>query len=684
MHQPFYEDLATGEHILPWVRLHAIKDYFGMVALLDEFPEVRVTFNLVPSLVVQVEAFAADTARDRYLAVGLKSADALSADERAFLVSHGFHAPFNGMIRPYPRYAELFRQREDARSFSVDDLRDLQVWHKLAWADPDWLHRDARLASLVAKGRRFSEDDKLVLREVELELLKRVIPAYAAAAARQQVELSTSPFYHPILPLLCDTDAHLRAHPHSVMPRGLFRWPRDAADQLTRAIELHTSRFGAAPRGIWPSEGSVSDAAVALVAETGVEWIATDEGVLARSLNDSVVSASALYRPYEIGPPERPVRCLFRDHGLSDLIGFAYQSWDAEAAAEDFVRRVASIGRQFEETGGRGDAIVCVILDGENAWEHYAGGGRPFLRALYSRLARARDIQTVTMAEAAAATPAARLESIFPGSWINSDFYIWAGHADDHRAWQQLAAARRAFEAHGPLRPPDERLRAFEELLIAEGSDWFWWYGDDHSSDHDREFDELFRTHLRNAYRALGLPVPDALYVSNISTAGAAGPLKPRSFIEPVVDGELTGFAEWAGAVPAALGAGGGTMHRVSSELVQELVVGIGPRDVFLRVDGPALAQGLVTGRLGLAVLIGSQTPRRVDLLPTSNGARVAVGSLVEAALGFEQCGVGGARVSLTVLVTDAAGQVIEQHPARGPIEIDLPVGDLDAENWSV
>jgi alpha-amylase/alpha-mannosidase (GH57 family) len=497
--------------------------------------------------------------------------------------------------------------------------------------------------------------------------------------------LSTSPFYHPILPLLCDTDAHLRAHPHSVLPRGLFRWPNDAAAQLARAIELHTALFGAAPQGIWPSEGSVSDAAVQLIADTGVTWIATDEGILARSLNDSVVSAQALYRPYDVGPAAKPLRCLFRDHGLSDLIGFAYQSWDADAAADDFVRRVASAGRQFEDAGGRGDPIVCVILDGENAWEHYPGGGRPFLRALYTRLARATDIQTVTMAEAARAVPAGRLESIFPGSWINSDFYIWAGHVDDHRAWQQLAAARRAFEAQSPALGPADRARAHEELLIAEGSDWFWWYGDDHSSDHDHEFDALFRTHLRNVYRALGMLVPDGLYVTNITTAGAAGPLQPRSFIEPVVDGEVTAFAEWAGAVPAALGAGGGTMHRVSSELVQELLIGIGPADVFIRIDGVALAQGLTTGRYGLAVLIGPHPPRRLDLFPSANGTRVAVGSIVEASLGLEQFGVAaGARVTLSLLITDAAGQVIEQHPARGPIEIDVPAGDLDAANWSV
>jgi alpha-amylase/alpha-mannosidase (GH57 family) len=675
MHQPYYEDLATGEHILPWVRLHAIKDYYGMVSVLEEFPDIRVTCNLVPSLLVQVQAFAEDRARDRHLAVGLKPVDQLDGEERAFLVANGFHAPVDRMIRPYPRYAELLRRRDARDAFSSDDLRDLQVWHKLAWMDPDWLDRDPRLVSLVKKGSRFTEADKEALREVELDLLGRVIPAYALARKRGQVELSTSPFYHPILPLLCDTDVHLRSHPHSAIPRGLFRWPQDGTEQLQRAFALHTALFGARPQGVWPSEGSVSDETIRAIADSGVTWIATDEGILARSLNRAV-AAESLYRPYEVGQAGKSVKCLFRDHGLSDLIGFAYQSWNAEAAADDFVLRIRDAGRRFAAEGGEGDPIVAVVLDGENAWEHYAGGGRPFLRALYSRLQQASDIQTVTMAEAVTA-PARRLERLFPGSWINSDFYIWAGHPDDHRAWSLLAAAREAFERHGRNVPDDDRRRAHEELLIAEGSDWFWWYGDDHSSDHDRDFDDLFRRHLRNVYRALGLAVPDALYVSNISTEVAAGPLRPRVLLDPIMDGAVTGFAEWAGALPVPLGQGGGTMHRVASALVESMWVGIGRADLFLRIDGPALVEGLGAGRYRLAVLVAGATPRRIDIVPK-------VGPIVEATLTLGQLGAGaGDRLGLSVLVTDAHGQVVEQHPSSHPIDLELPV-DPEVVNWVV
>ena len=451
MHQPLYHDLATGEHILPWVRLHALKDYWGMVAILREFPDVRVTFNLVPSLLVQIDAFAREEARDRHLELGLKRADTLREDERAFIVENFFHAHPPRMIAPYPRYAELLAKRDaagaglsarmQAAQFSVDDVRDLQVWHKLVWIDAEYHHSDQRIRALIEKAQSFSEDDKATLRIVELELLRSVVPAYRDASERGQVELSTSPFYHPILPLLCDTDIYLRTHPDSRMPREPFRHPEDALEQLTRASALHERVFGRPPEGVWPSEGSVSDAMVPLVVRTGFRWMATDEAILARTTgrpitrdgDGNVEQPELLYRPYRVGTSGESVACGFRDHTLSDLIGFTYSGWSPEFAADDFVHRLVEAGRRYHRRSGGGEATVFVILDGENAWEHYEGQGRLFLRSLYRRLAANPELRTVTMSEACAGAQES-LPSIFPGSWINGDFYIWIGHPDDHRA----------------------------------------------------------------------------------------------------------------------------------------------------------------------------------------------------------------------------------------------------------
>jgi alpha-amylase/alpha-mannosidase (GH57 family) len=669
MHQPYYEDLATGEHILPWVRLHAIKDYWGMVAMLEEFPGIRVTFNLVPSLVRQIQAFAGGRARDRHLELGLKPAAALSADDARWMIANGFHAPYDRMIGPYPRYAQLHAYRLERRPFAEDDLRDLQVWHKLAWMDPDLLAGDPRLIALVEKDRNYSEDDKTLLRSVELDLLARVVPAYRAAAARGQVELSTSPFYHPILPLLCDSDAHQQAHPGAPRPRTRFARPDDARLQIDRAIAFHESVFGVRPSGMWPSEGSVSDEAVSLIGAAGLAWIATDEDILARSLKTPLADRpDLLYRPYRIGPQKAqkaqtdgelgPV-VLFRDHALSDRIGFAYQSWEPGAAAADFVERIRDAGRRFSAASGGEVATVPVILDGENAWEYYDGGGRPFLRALYRALAEADDIQTVTMAEAASGR-AEPLPSVFPGSWINGDFYIWIGHRDDHRAWDQLSDARAAFDERSPAVPAEARDRALEELLIAEGSDWFWWYGDDHSSDHDADFDDLFRRHLRNAYAALGAPIPEELFATNISTGAGPDRLEPSGLLTPTLDGRDTSFLEWVGSVSPSLARPGGAMHEVvASSLVSDVHVGLSESGLCLRLRGSGLIAEVAAGARLALVISGTE----VRVVPIERGW-LGVGTIIEAVIPFDRLGVPpGADLQFAIQVRDGSDSILESVP---------------------
>jgi alpha-amylase/alpha-mannosidase (GH57 family) len=747
MHQPYYEDLVTREHILPWVRLHALKDYYGMVALLREFPAIRMTFNLVPSLLVQLEAFAGNRARDRYLELGLKAAEELTEQDVVFMLQNFFHAQRQRMIDVYPRYAELLAHRGPvptpreargaARRFSVDDLRDLQVWQKLAWLDPMYLDNDGRVRGLVAKDRSFTEDDKALLRTVELELLNAVIPAYRQAAARGQVELSTSPFYHPILPLLCDTDIYKRTHPQSTMPRQRFVHPEDALEQLTSAVACHERLFGRRPRGLWPSEGSVSDAMVPLAAQAGFEWMASDELILARTLGTTfsrdsdgrVEQPERLYRPYAIATGGARVACAFRDHALSDLIGFHYAGRPAEAAAEDLVERLQEAGRRYGGRAGGGEAVIPVILDGENAWEHFEGGGRPFLRALYGRLTHHPELRTVTMAEACRG-PKAELPGIFPGSWIDANFYIWIGHRDDQRAWSQLAEARSALETPGRA-DAAVAAQARQEVLIAEGSDWFWWYGDDHSSEHDLEFDDLFRRHLRNVYRLLQRPVPDELFVSNIS-AGAPPPAEsdPAGLLAPTLDGEETSYFEWLEAGRLEVRDVAGAMHQTDrpAALINLVQFGFDRKHLYVRLDGARrlvdlLAEGYefslkflqpdgvrfsIRARDGLVsgVYWDHRTgpPRWVERGP--GGSVVAAGTVLEiavplddlhlrargpSAVGAPAAGVPAAgapavdgRVAFFVAVYDARQSELERHPAHRPIEGEVPDARFEARNWSV
>jgi alpha-amylase/alpha-mannosidase (GH57 family) len=734
MHQPFYQDLPTGEHILPWVRLHALKDYYGMVALLKEFPGVKVTFNLVPSLLVQLEAFAAGRARDRYLELSLKPAVDLQPPDVEFILDNFFNAQRQRMIDPYPRYSELLARRggsrpteadkrSAARRFTVDDLRDLQVWHKLAWMDPFYLEHDPRIRGLVDKGSRFTEEDKGVLARVELELLNKVVPEYREAAARGQIEISTSPFYHPILPLLCDSDVYLRTHPDSPMPRHRFMHPEDAVEQLERAAACHERLFGRRPIGLWPSEGSVSDAIVPLVARAGFRWMATDELILARTVGVTLArdnhghleQPDRLYRPYALTPR---LACAFRDHALSDLIGFSYAGWNSDAAAGDFVGRLAEAGRRYRDRPGREDgeeALIPIILDGENAWEHFEGGGRPFLRALYGRLAEHPDLRTVTMAEGCAA-PRHGLTSIFPGSWIDANFYIWIGHADDRRGWSQLAEARQALDTatRETVVDPAALAGAREEVLIAEGSDWFWWYGDDHSSDQDLEFDDLFRRHLRNMYQRLRKPVPDELYVSNISGLGAPpAQTAPVALVTPTVDGEETSYFEWLGAGALEIrgdGQPGGTMHQATrrTSMLRLLQFGFGPspEHLYVRLDSDRpLADLLADGyafslkfhepagvrfvmRMAGGKAIGTfwdRTATRDGWIDRgAGGASVAAGTVLEAALPLaELMPRADGKVAFFVVVLAPDLSEIEVHPEHHPIEVAVPDEQFEARHWT-
>ena len=717
MHQPFYQDLATGEHILPWVRLHGLKDYYGMVAIAREFPDLRLTFNLVPSLLTQLEAFAAARAQDRSLTLSLKPASQLNDEERAFIVGQFFHAHRPRMVEPYPRYAELLRKKEHAagasRTFGEGDLRDLQVWHKLAWLDPIYLEGDARVRALVEKGRGFSEEDKLTLRDVELEVLGAVIPAYREAAARGQIELSTSPFYHPILPLLCDSEVFLRTHPHSRTPRQRFRHPEDAAEQLRRAVEYHTATFGASPAGLWPSEGSVSDAVVALARSAGFGWMATDELILGRSLGQVLTrdahghlqQPEVLYRAYRVRAGDSEIACLFRDHVLSDLIGFTYAGWSVADAVRDFVDRLVEAGRRFSNRTGGQEAVIPVILDGENAWEHFDRGGRPFLRALYGALTSHPELRTVTMSEAAASATAV-LNGIFPGSWINGDFYIWMGHSDDHRAWGQLAEARQALDAPGPTADQASIGRAREEVLIAEGSDWFWWYGDDHSSEHDLAFDDLFRRHLRNVYRALDKPVPEELFLTNISTEPPKAVAEaPVGFVRVTLDGQVTSYFEWLGAGAVDVRHVSGSMHQIAEAaqpVTRQLLFGFDLERLYVRLDFARRAADLLAG---VHVRLTFLTPADLRLRIHGDGARVeavleehrdgawqprsangvdaTARDILELVVPFEVLATppGGALEFFVSVHRD--GTELERYPAHRPLELKVPAEDFEAFNWT-
>ncbi len=585
MHQPFYKDLVSGEYKLPWTRMHALKDYYGMVRILEEFPQIRQTFNLVPSMMAQVEEYASGQAADPFLQLALKPAENLTDTDKSFLLRHSFYSDPQRMIYRYPRYGELYDARLAQKSpgacsmFGPQEFRDLQMWSQLAWFDEDLRDRDTEIREWIQRGRLFTLGDQRRMGDKQREILNLVMPEYRKLAVSGQIEVSTTPYYHPILPLVCDSNIASVAHPGVPLPPR-FRYPQDARRQLALAREYCTTHFGVAPVGLWPSEGSVSDEVFTIAAELGYQWAATDSGVLNRTLSRPV-AVDGLYRPYRWHRNERALGVIFRDHFLSDLIGFVYSKMDAVAAAEDFLRRIRENCAGILHSGR--DATVPIILDGENAWEYYDRNGRPFLRELYGRISADPGMQAVTVKEALQLAAPDPVDHIFPGSWIDANFDVWIGADEDNQAWTQLLRARQTFDATANV-SDEQRRMAYEELLIAEGSDWCWWYGPEHDSVNREEFDQLYRSHLANVYRFLSLAPPEELSRPILRLSVPDVRIVPSGAISPVIDGEVTSYFEWIGAGTYRVDERSGSMHG-KKFLVQEVQFGSDGASLYLRVD---------------------------------------------------------------------------------------------------
>ena len=599
-HQPFYKDLVSGEYRLPWVRLHALKDYYGMVKLLDEFSNVHQTFNLVPSLITQIQDYVTGAAHDPFLDVAAKPAKDLTPHERRFALQYLFQANPTHLIGRYPRYRELwdrFRSgggNPDAveKYFSAQDFTDLQVLSQIAWFDEFFLD-DADIKGLIQKGRDYSLEDQSFVMDREREQLAKVLPAHATAAQQGHIEISASAFYHPILPLVCDTNVGAVSSPGLPLPQNRFRHPEDAREQLLRGLNLHQEVFGIRPQGVWPSEGSVSEEVLGIAQNLGVKWMATDEEVLGRSLGVSFGRdghghlppelARKLYTIHRFESDQAEVNLIFRDHTISDLIGFVYSGMAPQDAASHLMHNIKQSAQPILDAGH--DAVVPIILDGENAWEYYPQSGREFLRRFYDALQREAGVEATTVSEAIQRHQHfSPLKSLVPGSWIHANFNVWIGAPEDNRAWDYLSHARNFYDQVAPQADEAQRQLAFEEILIAEGSDWNWWYGPEHHSANDREFDELYRKHLSNIYQLLGSRPPDYLAQPIIGGGERPAVLPQTAYIHPRVTGDMVRYFEWMGAAVYTADRRAGAMHG-KQFLLDAVYAGIDDSHIYGRLD---------------------------------------------------------------------------------------------------
>jgi alpha-amylase/alpha-mannosidase (GH57 family) len=729
-HQPYYPDDLAGQNPMPWVRLHGVKDYYGMALHLAEVPQMRCTINLVPSLLRQLQAYTDEGATDQFLIASGLPADSLTEADSLYLLDHFFMANPEHMIRPFPRYAELHQRRgagrntarEALRRFNERDLRDLQVWFNLAWIHPLAIERDPELRELQARGRHFTETDKNRVLDKHLEILRAIIPLHRQLAEAGQVELTTTPYFHPILPLLLDKRLAREAMPDIRLPRYTGGYPEDAEVHLRRAIDAHTRIFGAAPHGMWPAEGSVCQSMLPLLSRYGIRWIATDEEILSRSTQGfisrdnrgHVRNPERMYRAYKVAEGGHELGIVFRDHALSDLIGFHYQRSDPAAAADDFLTRVRAIRHAVS---GKDPVLVSVILDGENCWEHYPGGGVTFLRTLYERCTHAKDIRPVSVgAYLDRHPPRDMLPRLFAGSWINHNYAIWIGHEEDNTAWDALHRARehlkqRSVEFGVPLpgtsgtEPADAELaervrRAWEEIYIAEGSDWFWWYGDDHSSSQDALFDYLFRKHLQNVYLFLGDTPPPELGRAISRRGHRATHTLPRAFLDIKVDGRQT-FFEWISAGRYTCQNERGTMAMVARGPIKDVYFGFSPRALVARVDFDMPARAALadyeTLRVGFVeppgwevrIVAPGRPDQAVQLLHDckevlASDIQVGIDQIVELLVPFERLAVKVDQPIHFFVELLEGPQSRDRAPREGTINLTCPSPDFEQLMWDV
>ncbi len=711
MHQPYYKDPETGLYRLPWVRLHGTKDYLDMLEILNDFPAVRQNFNLVPSLIEQLADYADHGARDIHLELTGKPASDLAEKERSFILENFFLAHWDNMIRPFPRYYELLVKRgthvvksdlaRAVKYFTDQDFLDLQVLFNLCWIDPLFRERDPFLKALAEKGHGYTEEEKAMLIDKQMDILRRIIPAYRQMAESGQVELSFTPFYHPILPLLCDTEIARVAMPKVRMPRQRFAYPEDAETQIKTGISYFESLFGRRPSGMWPSEGSVSEEVLRIASRHGVNWVASDEGVLAASLGrglrdnaGSPVEPHMLYRPYTY----ENVSMIFRDRMISDLIGFVYSQWDPKKAADDLIQRLLNIRNSLPSGSPH---VVPIILDGENAWEHYKNDGRDFFLHLYERLSSEERLKTITVSDYINTLHRGdRLERLHPGSWINANYGVWIGHEEDNLAWDYLSEARQALQQHQKANPQLSLEKAWKSVWIAEGSDWNWWYGDEHSTETADDFDELFRLNLMQVYREMGRAVPDHLSVPVLrQDRGIAPELAVRGFIKPKMDGIVTSYYEWYQGAKIDLKITGGSMHR-SESLVASMYYGFDEANLFVRLDPVAPFDTLGDD---VEIVIVTSKPAEIRINCPVKGsdirarlfekqedewvmrreiAEVAVKEIFEISIAFSDLkAVQKSEISFCVSLRRGNDE-IERCPWRGHISLSVPTPDFESMMW--
>ncbi len=583
MHQPYYKDDFENKYFLPWVFLHGIKDYLDMPWYVSNFENIKAVFNLVPSLLVQLEDYANGTANDIFLNLISKKTSELTKDEKQSIIPMLFMANKQNMIYPSQRYGFLYEKYNNNQELTNEETEDVEVLFLLAWTGNFVRKKSKYISNLIKQDKNFTFEQKSKLLKELYTFLKEIIPFYKRFAKENKIEISTTPYYHPILPLLLNPLSAKEAKKNIILPNNIIQLKEDAYLQVANSIEYFNETFGLKPYGMWPAEGSISNEAVNCFAENDVKWIASDEDVLSNSLSVDLKNENfrnQLYNAYYMEYADRKINIFFRDKKLSDLIGFSYANLDYEQASSDFILKLKTIYENCDF-----EPVVSVILDGENAWEYYPNNAYNFFKSLYKKISESGWIKTCSFSDIINENKGKKLENIVAGSWIYGNFTTWVGHEEKNKAWELLYKTLNDTKNNYNNLNEDKKQLMKKELHIAQGSDWFWWYGDDHFSTQSDIFDMLFRKHLENIYKITDTQTNPEIYkpIKNIFKTGNIEDFK--CYIKPKIDGKLSSFFEWKGSGIFDLKYDLGAMHTDSSYM-QKLFWGIDKECLYLRIDG--------------------------------------------------------------------------------------------------
>ena len=664
MHQPDYRG-SDGVMSMPWVFLHAIKDYYEMPWLLNQYQGLKATFNITAPLIEQLNLYSDPLKNDYFLSLWAKHPSLLEEDERAWLIKTCKSTQYETMIKPIA-YLDTLYQKE---TLTDEELIDFELLFMLTWCGNYLRQENLLVKKLFKKERGFTQKDKVQLLEALVTFIATILPFYAKLQKEGVISLSTTPYNHPILPLLLDMNNAKRANEHTTIVENPISLREDAIEQVERSIALYKETFGVNPTGFWPAEGAVDEESVAIYKERGVSWIATDEAILFRSLDDD--RRENLYKPYLYNG----VTIGFRDHGLSDLIGFNYRFKSGHDASEHFMHVVEPIAQMQK------DATLFVILDGENAWEFFENNAYDFFTALYERFSQTPWCQTVTMDEVSNFKAPAKLDSLAAGSWIHGNFDTWSGHAEKNRAWELIYQTKRDYENHKEGISEKIAQEIKFHFLASECSDWFWWYGDDHVTEFSLEFDRLFREHLITIYHLLNMHPPADLFEPIISHKSSLSfLLKPQSSIAPLINGENDSFFEWLGAGSVDESKLYSTMDRVRGP-IEKIHYGQNDSALFLAFEGEMAS--LKRLNLELHVIIeetGEELTFSMDKSYDNKGVQFAISQRIELALSrtyFKAYPT----VHLRFEIVEGKN-IVQTMPGYGALAVNLD--ETYAQNWFV